>query len=203
MTTHIAYPETPTVVIRADHIIGPTQGQWSASDSRLFPDDGHRYEILDGVLYMAPPPTPEHQDVVGLIHYHLTTHVRLTGLGRVYIAPIGVELAANKVVEPDIVVILHDNLGIVQPKRIQGVPNLVVEVASPSTAGYDRREKQDTYAAAGVAEYWVVDPAAHTIEVLTLAGNSYTSLGIFEGDTLLPSKVVPGLPVAVKQFFSV
>jgi len=189
------------VVAPADHVPGPPQGRWTAAAYDALPDDGNRYEIIDGVLYMAAPPTPEHQDVSRWLVYYLTTHVHLPGLGRVYHAPIGVELAPDKIVEPDIVVVLKDHLDIIQPKRIVGIPDLVIEIASPSTAGYDRREKQNDYAAAGVPEYWIADPFAKTIEVLVLEAGAYRPLNVFRGQATLPSHILPGLPVKVEQFF--
>jgi len=190
------------VVAPADHVPGPPQGRWTATAYDALPDDGNRYEIIDGVLYMAPPPTPEHQDVSRLLVYYLTTHIHLPGLGRVYHAPIGVELAPDKIVEPDIVVVLKDHLDIIQPKRIVGIPDLVVEIASPSTAGYDRREKQNDYAAAGVREYWIADPKAHTVELLRLENAAYYSMGVFSGEQTLPTQVVPNFSVQVQQFFA-
>ncbi|MBK9712010.1 MAG: Uma2 family endonuclease [Kouleothrix sp.] len=190
------------VVAPADHMAGPPQGRWTAAAYDALPDDGNRYESIDGVLYMAPPPTPEHQDVSRWFVYYLTTHVQLAGLGRVYAAPIGVELAPDTIVEPDIVVVLTARLGIIQPKRIVGAPDLVIEIASPSTAGYDRREKQNDYAAAGVPEYWIADPAAKTIEVLVWAAGRYVSRNVFRGQATLPSAVLPSLPVPVQAFFA-
>jgi len=124
------------------------------------------------------------------------------GLGRVFPAPVDVELAPNVVLQPDVIVVLNANLGILIPERIVGAPDLVVEIASPGTAGYDRRQKQDAYARAGVPEYWIADPIARTIEVLRLNGGVYRSLGVFTGQARLPSVAVPGLPVPVEQFFA-
>jgi Uma2 family endonuclease len=100
------------------------------------------------------------------------------------------------------VVILNANLGIITLTRIIGVPDLVVEVASPGTATYDRRTKLDAYARAGVPEYWLADPHARTIEVLRLEGATYAHVGVFEGAATLPSAVLPDLPVRVEQFFA-
>jgi Uma2 family endonuclease len=132
--------------------------------------------------------------------YYLTTNVQLTGTGQVFCAPFDVELAPNRVVQPDVIVVLAANAGIITASRIVGVPDLVIEIASPGTAGYDRREKQDTYARAGVPEYWIADPYARTVELLIFEDGGYRSLGVFQGKATLPSRVVPGLPVRVEQF---
>lgn len=78
---------------------------------------------------------------------------------------------------------------------------MVVEVASPGTATFDRLTKYDVYARAGIAEYWIVKPAHRTVEVLVLQNGEYHSRGTFHGRQTLPSSIVPGLPACVEQFF--
>jgi Uma2 family endonuclease len=193
-------------ITRADHLPGPPQGRWTVAALDALPDDGAHYELSEGVLYMTPPPTPEHQSIAGLIFYALMTHVQRAGLGRVYQAPIGVELAPDSAPEPDIVVVLKANLNaIIGDKRIVGVPDLIVEVASPSTAAYDRDAeagKQGMYARAGVPEYWIVNPITRTVDLLILEGGAYRKLGTYQGDETLPSQIVPALSVAVAEFFA-
>ncbi len=79
------------MVMPADHMPGPEQGHWTYKDYAALPDDGHRYEIVDGVLYMAPSPNEWHQ-TTACDYFLLSTHIELTGLGQVYIAPFDVEL---------------------------------------------------------------------------------------------------------------
>ncbi len=190
------------MVIPADHMPGPEQGHWSYKDYAALPDDGHRYEIVDGVLYMAPSPNEWHQNAAFEIASHLRTHIKLTGLGRVYIAPFDVELGPGTVVQPDVMVVLNANRNKITFSRIIGAPDLMVEVSSPGTVGYDREKKQSAYACADVPEYWIADPWSRTVEVLSLVANGYRSLGVFEGKAVLPSQVVPDFPVHVEQFFA-
>lgn len=150
---------------------------------------------------MTPAPSGAHQDTVGEIYTYLRTHVKLTGLGLVRMAPFDVELTPAVVVQPDVLVVLNTNLDIVLDSRIIGAPDLVVEVASPGTATHDRREKYDAYANAGVPEYWIADPIAHTVEVFLLESGKYYSQGVFRGKAILPSKVLPGFDVCVEMFF--
>ncbi len=194
--------EALSVVLPADWIPGPGQGQWSYDDYAALSEDG-QYEVVDGVLYMSPSPNVDHQEIIGEIFAHLRSFTRTTGLGKVFIAPLDVELSYNNVVQPDVFVLLRDHLDRAIHSHVLGAPDLVVEVTSPSTARHDFREKQDAYARAGVSEYWIVNPDAHTVELLVFESNSYRSLGLFSDDALLPSVVLPDFPIPVGQFFSI
>jgi Uma2 family endonuclease len=199
MTTSVPLDVLP-VVTAAVPLVGPPQGRWTYADYAALPDDGNRYEIIAGVLYMTPAPGTGHQSISARVVTFLVTHVEFAGLGRVFAAPVDVELTPDTVVQPDIVVVLSASLHRITPSRIIGAPDLVVEILSPGTAGYDRREKQDAYARAGVGEYWIVDPGAQTVELLTLDQGRYRSHGVFRGQARLPSSAVT-LPVPVERFF--
>jgi Uma2 family endonuclease len=110
-------------------------------------------------------------------------------------------LSPNNVFQPDVFVILNTGLEKIQDLYVAGAPDLVVEVSSPSTAIHDRNKKYYAYARAGVTEYWIVDPGTRSVEVLTLEGGEYHSLGVFRGQATLPSQIVSGLSVHVEQFF--
>ena len=194
--------ERLSVATPADWVPGPEQGFWTYDDYAALPDDGQRYEIVNGVLVMAPAPTPEHQDIVGMIFHYLLIHVKFAGLGRVFMAPIDVVLSPKNTFQPDVVVILNAHLNKVGEKKIIGAPDLAVEVASPDTALYDRVTKYEKYAHAGVQEYWIVNIKAKTIQVLVLENGEYRSLGTFRGEQTLPSRIVSDLPVAVERFFA-
>ena len=97
---------------------------------------------------------------------------------------------------------LNEHLDRIADSRLIGAPDLVVEIASPSTARHDLREKQDAYARAGVPEYWIVTPGEQVVEVLVLEGDFYSSLGVYSGQEMLPSRIVPDMPVRVEQFFA-
>lgn len=195
-------PDILAVVTPADHVVGPAQGEWTYADYARIPDDGQRYEVIEGVLYMAPAPTEPHQAANGWFVFYLIAHVQVPSLGRVYPAPFDVVLPSGATTQPDVLVVLNANFDIITPEKIVGAPDLVVEIASPSTATYDRSKKLGAYERAGVHEYWIVDPFAHTVELLVLEQDRYRSLGVFRGAAKLPSTVVPGLPVRVEQFFA-
>ena len=187
--------------ILADGVPGPKQGEWTYSDYAAL-DDGQRYEIVNGVLLMTPAPSWSHQEVVLEIVSYLRTYLRKTGLGGVFVAPVDVELSPHDVFQPDIVVLLKEGREKLKDRHIVGAPDLVIEVTSPGTRVFDRLNKYDAYARAGVPEYWLANPETQSVEVLLFDGQTYRSLGIFEGLATLPSRVVPGLDVHVEQFFA-
>ena len=187
--------------IPANDVPGPRQGEWTYSYYATLPDDEYRYEIVDGVLFMAPAHNEWHQTAAGRLFRYLAAAIEDARLGRVYIAPFDVELDYRTVVQPDVLVILNAHLERITFSRIIGAPDLVVEISSPGTVGHDRTKKQRAYAQAGVSEYWVADPASRTVEVLALDHGTYRSLGVFEGKATLPTRIVPDFPVHVEQFF--
>ncbi len=135
------------------------------------PEDTNRYEAIDGALCVTPAPTVRHQ----LIHKNLVRPLlpllEEPGHGLVLYAPVGVEFPATQEgVQPDIIFIRQDRLGIVGADWIRGAPDLVIEILSPTTAKRDRTIKRKLYDRQGVAEYWVVDPEAQTVEVWDFAG---------------------------------
>jgi Uma2 family endonuclease len=194
--------DQPPVVLPADWVPGPEQGFWTYDDYAALPDDGRRYEIVNGVLVMSPSPDGSHQDAVARFTYHLLAHVEFAGLGKVRVAPFDVELSPQDVFQPDVLVVLNAHLDRVKEKRVVGAPDLVVEVASQSTAAYDRITKYEKYAKAGVQEFWIANAKARTVQVCVLESAQYRSLGVFHGLQTLPSRVIPDLPVHVEQFFA-
>jgi Uma2 family endonuclease len=190
------------VVAPAEGVPGPEQGFWTYDDYAALPDDGKRYEIVNGVLYMSPSPSWPHQEIVGEIFAYLRAHTRATGIGGAFMAPLDVELAPNNTFQPDIVVLLKASRRKLKARHIIGAPELVVEIISPTSETHDRYRKLAAYARAGVPEYWIVDPDSRTVEVLLLESGKYLSRGVYRGKATLPSLVVPGLAVEVEQFFA-
>ncbi len=176
----------------------PAQGDWTYEDYRRLPDDGWRYEVIRGRLYMSPAPKPKHQRTLRGLFRALDGFVEEGGLGEVFFAPIDVKLSGlAQPVQPDLVFVGEERLDIVTDDCIDGVPDLVVEVLSPSNWILDRRDKYEVYAAAGVAEYWVVDPGQRTIEVFVLEGGSYTLFDQRGEGEAIRSRLLAGLEVEI------
>ncbi len=199
----VMIPERIDITMPANHVPGPKQGQWNYIHYAALPDDGQSYEIVDGVLYMAPAPNRWHQRAVLKIAARLEAFIDQVGLGEVYTGPLDVRLQENTVVQPDVLVILKAHLDRLTDMGVTGAPDLVVEVASPATATYDRREKYDAYARAGVPEYWLVDPATRTVEVRVLEGQTYALLGLFKDGDHMRSQIIPQIKaISVATFFA-
>ena len=151
---------------RAEQSMGmpaASQPYWTASMVRELPDDGKRYECIDGELLVTPSPGNPHQWVVGELYQLLAPYVRGAGVGLAQISPLDVELDDGMIVQPDILAYRPSPL--IAQGRIPGRDLiLTVEVLSPSTKHRDRGLKRDFYARIGVAEYWIVDPAVRQIE---------------------------------------
>ncbi|HYU75487.1 MAG TPA: Uma2 family endonuclease [Ktedonobacteraceae bacterium] len=190
-----------TTVTPADWVPGPRQGHWTYEAYAALPNDGHKYEVVQGVLMMSPAPEPAHQGVIEEINGYLREQIRLTKRGLVLTGPVDVVLSQEMTMQPDVLVLLAEHINRVQKKRILGVPDLAVEVMSPSSATYDRFVKYSVYERAGVPEYWLVNVDEQTIEVFVLDEGKYRSLGVFQGEQTLPSRIVPGMSAPVAQFF--
>lgn len=143
-------------------------GPWTVADLERLPDDGHRYEIVDGLLLVNAAPVPDHQEVQlrlwRLLDDHAPADMRVLG------APLDVVLADDTVVEPDVLVAMRADFG---AKNLPAVPLLVVEVLSPTTRLIDLNLKKERYERAGIASYWTVDPAELRLTVYELRDGEY------------------------------
>jgi len=172
------------------------------ADWLRFPDDGRLYEIVEGELYVTPPPSVEHQRISRNLEFLLLTFLRRSSKGEVLYAPIGVRLSDEDVLEPDLVVILREHADRIGAQVIEGVPDLVVEILSPGTARRDLGPKRDKYREAGVPEYWIVDPASATVEVQALRDGAYVRYGLFRREDTLRSPLLSGLEIALGEVFA-
>jgi Uma2 family endonuclease len=132
------------------------------------PDDGHRYELIDGTLIVTPAPRHLHQRVVG--NLHITLRNGCPPELEVLLAPFDVVLGPSTVLEPDLLVARRSD---VTERNLPVAPVLAIEVLSPSTRRIDLGTKRLTFEAAGVSSYWVVDPDEPSLTVLELDGGAY------------------------------
>src|SRR5206468_1285228 len=115
----------------APAVPGPPQGQWTYADWEELPDNGNRYGIIDGVLYMTTAPSSFHQWIVNRLERHITIPVEDQGVAFAFTAPIGVIMPGCDPVQPDFVVVLASRASIFREGRIRGMPDPIVEILSP------------------------------------------------------------------------
>jgi Uma2 family endonuclease len=180
---------------RAPDRIPPGPIKLTYEDYVDLPDDGRRYEILDGELEVSPAPAPRHQAVSRNLFVILHNHVADRRLGSVYYAPIDVILADTSIVQPDIVFIAAGRESIGTERAIEAPPDLVVEIISPWSVRRDRVTKAVLYARFGVRHYWVVDPGPSTLEAHQLEGPDYRLVGAHAGAARFTSALLPDLEI--------
>lgn len=161
-----------------DSVITMPRGRaFTRADLEAMPEDGHRYELIDGCLVVTPAPSPRHQTVV----LELAVLLRAAcppGL-RVLVAPLDVALADDSVLQPDVLVARRSDL---TERDLPAAPVLAVEVASPSTWRIDRTLKMARFEAAGCPSYWVVDPTGPSLTVWELREGEYVEVARVAGD---------------------
>ena len=163
--------------------------------------DDERWELIDGVLIEMPSPTVPHQRVGALLGAKFVVFVLNGGLGEVFHAPIDVVLSDTVVVQPDLVFVSNERAHIIEHSNIQGAPDLVVEIRSPSTAGHDEVTKRALYERYGIPEYWMTDPEAQTVNVLLLGENGYEVVGTYNRGDTLTSPTLEGFSLTLDDIF--
>src|SRR3989304_6276542 len=164
-------------------------------------DDNNRYEIFHGELCMVPAPSTSHQSVSRNLEFLIWNCVKQKGLGNVFDAPIDIVFDDDEVFQPDIVFIKSENQSIIGKNAIQGVPDLIVEIVSPSSTFYDTIEKKDIYRKYGVKEYWIIFPDEKVIEVLSLEKGEYLQFCKSKKEGIVKSKILEGLEIDSKDVF--
>ncbi len=164
--------------------------------------EGERWELIDGELYMAPSPKEAHQRNQMRLGSRMFffTEENDNDLGRIY-SDLDVVLSNTDTVRPDLIFISKERLYIVTADNIQGAPDLVVEIRSPSTARQDWTVKRELYARHGVKEYWLVDPEAATVSVLLLDSGELKVVGVYGESDTLTSTTLAGFTVALADVF--
>jgi Uma2 family endonuclease len=173
-------------------------------DYLCFPDDGKRHELIDGEHYVTPAPNLKHQTTVGRLHRFLGNFVEPRRLGQVWVAPVDVLFSGYDVVQPDLVFLSQDRMGIAADGiNVKGAPDLAVEVFSPSTRRTDAIIKGNLYQKNGVPEYWLVDPELEIIQVYRLVEGTYRREAELaaEREDVLTSPLFPGLEMALTEIF--
>lgn len=163
--------------------------------------EGTRYQLLDGEMILAPSPTLKHQSLLANLHRLVYSFVAEADLGRVWFAPLDVIHSEHDVAQPYLMFVSNERAEIVTQANVQGAPDLVVEILSPSTVGYDQGYKRALYARHGVSECWLVDPDAETVEVLVLGEEGFNAHAVFRIGQTLESPLLDGLSLELEDLF--
>ena len=171
-------------------------------DLLQMPDDGQRYEIIDGELIVTPSPTANHQRVLVQLIRLLDAFVLEHGGGELFVAPFDIQLGYHDIVEPDLLFIASEQGRVPgEHHKFEGSPDLVVEIISPSSRQTDRVKKMALYARSGVQEYWIADPVERTLVVNVLEGQTYRPAPP-NAEGWLASRVLPGLRLDPTTIFA-
>ena len=181
--------------------IAKPAGAWTYEDLLSLPDDGKRYEIIEGVLYEMPAPSWNHVVVVMNIIGLLLPIVRALG-GQLATAPVDAFFPGADPVQPDILAILPDSRASGGGRGVQGPPDLVIEVPSPSNRPHDLVTKRALYGRAGVREYWIVDPENRRAELPTLDRNALYIRQTASGDDGVVSPLFGDTAFPLREIFA-
>ena len=167
------------------------------------PDDGNRYEVIDGVLYMSPSPIVRHQKISFNLSLRLGTWVREAKAGEVLYAPMDVVLSKHNVVQPDILFVSNERSSIIENKNLQGAPDLLIEILSEGNRRHDEVKKRVLYESFGVQEYWIVDPVLETIKVYRSEENRFVRVAEWslEAGDIIASPLLPGFECRLADVF--
>ena len=168
-----------------------------------------RYELLDGELILVASPNRDHQDVAMELGFRMRTFVKENDLGWVYLAPFDVLFTdtdacaelVEAVAQPDIMFISREREHILTHANVQGAPDLIVEILSPSSSTRDWRTKRELYAAHGVREYWIIDPTNRIVSVMLLQDGTLEIEQTRTGDETVTSTVLDGFSVSLDSIF--
>ena len=174
-------------------------------DFLLFPEDGKRHELIDGEHYVTASPNTKHQRVSGNLYWLLRSYLEQHPIGRIFYAPFDVVFSRFDVVEPDLLYMSTARAAeILTAQHVEGSPDLVIEIGSPSTRGRDETIKRRLYERSAVAEYWVVDPELDVVRVYRRGDGDRFARPVelaLEADDVLRTTVFPGLELPLTDIF--
>jgi len=183
-----------------------SQRKLTYADFLLFPDDGKRHELIDGVHYVTPSPSLTHQELLGRLHLAIGNFlVPRRHLGRVVLSPFDVVMSNHDVVEPDLLFIAGDQQTMITEANVQGPPALVVEILSPGSRRRDQGIKRKLFDEKGVREYWMVDPKGRRVSICRRAGDGTFPLvdtPTLAWDGALTTPLLPGWSLPLRYLFA-
>lgn len=163
--------------------------------------EGGKYQLIGGEIIEMTSPTPYHQKILQNLNYYLSIFIRQNKLGEVFIAPTDVFFSDTETYQPDIFILLNESLNKMKESKIEGAPDFVVEILSPSTGYYDVKHKKSVYEKFGVKEYWIVDPKDKTVEIFINSNSKFNISSELPVGETAQSKILAGFEIELKMIF--
>jgi Uma2 family endonuclease len=168
---------------------------------QMTPPDSGKFQLIEGELISMTSPNTKHQRIIRLITKFLESYLDKNSIGEIFLSPMDVVLGEHNTYQPDLLFILESNKKIIEETKINGTPDMVVEVLSPSNAYYDLVIKKKIYESSGVKEYWIVDPIQDTLDLYVLQNNKFQHKVQIEKKGIIPSEIFPGLDLDLEKIF--
>jgi Uma2 family endonuclease len=178
-----------------------TKTSFTYDDYAKLPE-GAPYQLVGGELIMSPSPTFLHQMVLARLFNLLFNFVTSHSLGVVVCAPMDVYFSESETFQPDILFVARDRMQLIGHQRIEGAPDLIVEILSPSGAYYDLKHKKRVYESFGVKEYWIVDPMENGIEVYRNVDGQFHLTAQAQKEGRVQSNLLSGFEVDLNTLFN-
>lgn len=178
----------------------PLVAPFTTADYREMPNDGRRYQVVEGELFTAPTPNSFHQFVQKNLLFILEGYLLLHPVGTVLGAPCDVYLDDFSLFQPDVLYVTREHDARIQADGIHGAPDLVIEILSPSSAALDRR-KRGLLAKAGTVEFWQIDPALRQLQRFVFNESAAKPIALIDEPESFTSPLFPGLTLAIAQIF--
>ena len=179
----------------------PVVVPYTYAEYAALPSDGRRWEVIDGDFEVTPAPAPRHQTVSRRLQFELMKQLEETGVASVFDAPIDVILSDTDVLQPDLAILRSERLHFVSDRGIEGPPDIVVEILSPSSRVMDRRVKPRTYARCAVPEYWIVDGELGQVEIHRLGAEGFALEMRYDRASTLMTPSFPEVKVDLSHVF--
>lgn len=181
----------------------PNRSSFTYDDYLLLPEDGRRYELIEGELLLTPTPLIEHQRLSSRLQTRIGSLVEREGLGELFAAPTDAYFSPTNVVQPDLLFVAKEHSDRIGTACLHGPPDLVIEILSDSSRQRDEVTKPRLYAKFGVPEYWIFDRVRAAVRVCRLADGAYRramELSAAGGDRLT-TPLLPGLELNLAELF--
>ncbi len=170
-------------------------------DDYLNTPEGGKFQLVAGEIIEMTSPSLYHQRIITKLSTIINNFLSKHNIAELFVAPLDVYFSETEVYQPDIIILLNESFSKMKENKIEGAPDLVVEVLSPSTAYYDLKHKKSIYEKHGVREYWVVDPIDKTVEILENQNGKFHLIGEFSKTDTAKSSLLAGMEVGLERIF--